>query len=73
MIYFGTWGQMHSEVRKQKIRQTMRSKYAKLTDEQVQEMRRLFSLGASQSALGRKFGVSATQARNIVLKRQWKA
>lgn len=65
--------QLSENERVKSIRATMRRKYAKLSNEQVKEMRRLFSTGRySQSALARKFKITPTQARNIVLHKQWK-
>lgn len=64
---------MHTEQRKQRIRDTARRKYAKLTLEQVKKMRELYAQEhLSQSEIGRRFGVTPTQARNIVLGIQWK-
>lgn len=48
-----------------------RRRYSKLTDEQVVELRRLGAEGISGAELGRRFGVSDTQARNILTGKQW--
>lgn len=45
---------------------------AKLSDDDVIEMRRLFALGASTSAISRKFGVSQPNAHRIIVGQTWK-
>jgi protein gp37 len=48
-----------------------RRRYSKLTDEQVMELRRMAACGMNSAELGRRFGISDTQARNIISGRQW--
>ena len=48
-----------------------RRRYSKLSAEQVDEVRRLGEAGVSGADLGRNFGISDTQARNIVNGKQW--
>ena len=48
-----------------------RRRYSKLTDEQVVEIRRLGAEAVSGTEIGRSFGISDTQARNIVTGKQW--
>jgi protein gp37 len=45
--------------------------YAKLTHEQAAEIKRRFEAGETGAALGREFGISDTQARNIGDGQQW--
>lgn len=46
---------------------------AKLTDEKVAEMRRLYSAGGiSYSAIGRRFGVSLQVAARAIKRKKWK-
>lgn len=62
-----------SNARIENIRKTFREKHAKLTQESVNEMRRLYSAGEkTQSELARQYNITRTQARNIVLYKQWK-
>lgn len=45
---------------------------AKVTEEQVREMREIYDAGLmSQRALGRKYGISGSAARLIVLRLSW--
>jgi protein gp37 len=48
-----------------------RRRYHKLTAEQVTELRARAEKGESGAALGRAFGISDTQARNIISGKQW--
>jgi protein gp37 len=48
-----------------------RRRYSKLSQEQVDEIRRLGADGVSGAEIGRRFGISDTQARNILSGRQW--
>lgn len=45
--------------------------FAKLTADTVREIRHQAMLGMNYSALGRRFGISKGQARNIVLRLCW--
>lgn len=45
---------------------------AKLTDEQVDELRDQYRDGISPMSLSRKYGISLQQTRNIVAGRAWK-
>ena len=49
-----------------------RSGQARLTAEQILEMRALHVLGHSYKSLGRKYGYSANSVRAIVLRRVWR-
>lgn len=64
------WGSQSDNWQDRKRHGNRRS-YAKLTDEQVVELRRLAADGANGAELGRRFGISDTQARNIVSGKQW--
>lgn len=46
-------------------------RYHKLSKDQADEIRRLGAEGVSGAELGRRFGISDTQARNIVTGKQW--
>lgn len=48
-----------------------RRRYCKLSPDQVAQLRGRASQGESGEALGRAFGISGTQARNIITGRQW--
>lgn len=45
---------------------------AKLTDDKVREIRRLYSEGLTQVELGRQFGVAHTNIGNVLRKNTWK-
>jgi len=45
---------------------------AKLNEEQVREIRLLFSAGRSKGSISRQFGVSRAAIRDIILGRKWK-
>lgn len=64
------WGSQSDNWQDRKRHGNRRS-YAKLTDEQVAELRQLADDGASGAELGRLFGISDTQARNIMNGKQW--
>lgn len=48
-----------------------RRSHSKLTEEQVIEIRELAATGTSGAEIGRRFGISDTQARNIVSGKHW--
>lgn len=48
-----------------------RRSYSKLCKEQVASLRQLASEGMNAAELGRRFGISDTQARNIITEKQW--
>lgn len=50
----------------------MRNNRAKLTDDQVREIRAASSRGVSRNALARKYGVGKPMIKNIALRRNWK-
>lgn len=64
------WGSQSDNWQDRKRHGNRRS-YAKLTDDQVVELRELAAGGMSGAELGRRFGISDTQARNIVTGEQW--
>lgn len=64
------WGSQASNWDDRKRHGNRRS-YAKLNDGQVAELRRLAAEGVNGAELGRRFGISDTQARNIIAGRQW--
>lgn len=64
------WGSQSSNWDDSK-RHGTRRRYSKLSDDQVAELRKLSSEGVTGTDLGRRFGISDTQARNIIAGRQW--
>ena len=64
------WGSPQSNWNDSK-RHGTRRRYSKLTAAQADEIRRRGAAGESGAALGRAFGISDTQARNIMEGRQW--
>lgn len=44
---------------------------AKLTDEQVREIRRRYAAGETQTALGKEFGTAQNNVSDIVLRKRW--
>lgn len=52
--------------------QGSKSAGAKITEDDVREMRRLHALGVGSSELGRRFGISSSNASHIVLGTAWR-
>ena len=51
-----------------------KNNHAKLTEDQIKEIRRIYKKGDlqfGQSALGKKYGVSHCQIGNIVKRKSW--
>lgn len=64
------WGDQEANWSDSKRHGTYR-RYSKLTVEQAAEIRHRFEAGESGASLGRAFGISDTQARNIGQGKQW--
>lgn len=64
------WGTQSSNWDDSK-RHGTRRRYSKLTEAQVEELRAASAAGVSGAELGRRYGISDTQARNIATGRQW--
>lgn len=64
------WGSQADNWRDRKRHGNRRS-YTKLTTEQVRDIRARCGAGESAYAVAKDFGISDTQARNIVASRQW--
>ena len=65
-----SWGDQSANWDDRRRHGTFRA-YAKLTHEQAAEIRRRFQSGETGAALGREFGISGTQVRNIGQGHQW--
>jgi len=64
------WGSPGDNHQDKKRNGTARS-WSKLSPEQVEELRRRAAGGESSESLGCLFGISGTQAQNIIARRQW--
>jgi len=51
--------------------QSRKKRTTKLSEEAAESMRRLRDACVSYEEIGRRFGVSGVQARNVCLRRQW--